>query len=38
LLSTPLFDVVPLPPVAASGLGCLIMGGIMILSFGHWIL
>jgi hypothetical protein len=24
--------------VAASGLGCLVMGGIMILSFGHWIL
>jgi hypothetical protein len=28
-------DVVPLLPVAASGLGCLVMGGIMILSFGH---
>jgi hypothetical protein len=25
-------------PVAASGLGCLVMGGIMILSFVHWIL
>jgi hypothetical protein len=30
--------VVPLLPVAASGLGCLVMGGIMIPSFGHWIL
>jgi hypothetical protein len=36
--TTPPFDVVPLLPVAASGLGCLVMGGIMILSFGHWIL
>jgi hypothetical protein len=34
----PPFDVVPLLPVVASRLGCLIMGGIMILSFGHWIL
>jgi hypothetical protein len=24
-------------PVAASRLGCLFMGGIRILSFGHWI-
>jgi hypothetical protein len=36
--AAPPFDVVPLLPIAASGLGCLVMGGIMILSFGHWIL
>jgi hypothetical protein len=36
--TAPTSDVVPLLPVAALGLGCLVMGDIMILSFGHWIL
>jgi hypothetical protein len=36
--ASPPSDVVPLLPVAASGLGYLVMGGIMIMSFGHWIL
>jgi hypothetical protein len=38
LTAVPPSDVVPLLPVAASGMGCLVMGGIRILSFGHWIL
>jgi hypothetical protein len=29
---------VPLLPVVAWGLGCLVLGGIIILSIGHWIL
>jgi hypothetical protein len=38
LTAVPPSDVVPLLPVAASGMRCLVMGGIRILSFGHWIL
>jgi hypothetical protein len=37
-VAVPPSDVVPLIPVAASGLGCLVMGVIRILYFGHWIL
>jgi hypothetical protein len=36
--AAPPSDIISLLPGVASGLGCLVMGGIMILSFGHWIL
>jgi hypothetical protein len=36
--AVPPSDDVPLLPVAASGLGCLVMGGIRIMSFVHQIL